>query len=100
MPDGQVAVVSVSSYGMIALEVTYTDLSGRVSSRLLYRDWEEQLEIVEAGRPWSFHEDGRLFRLASNAYRIRLAYLFDPLLAVHIDQTRGRPARELRRGLR
>ncbi|HPQ16105.1 MAG TPA: helicase-related protein [Bryobacteraceae bacterium] len=50
---------------------------------LLYRDREPSLEIVEAGRPWSFDGDGKLFRLVSEAQRIHLAYLFDPLLAIH-----------------
>lgn len=49
----------------------------------IYRDREAMLEIVESGRPWNFDGDSRLFRLVSEAYRIRLAYLFDPLLAVH-----------------
>ena len=35
------------------------------------------------GRPWSFDGDGALFRLVSEAQRIRLAHLFDPLLAIH-----------------
>ena len=39
--------------------------------------------MVEQGRPWSFDGDGHLFRLVSEAHRIRLAHLFDPLLAVH-----------------
>ena len=34
-------------------------------------------------RPWSFDGDGSLFRLVSEAQRIRLAHLFDPVLAVH-----------------
>jgi SNF2 family DNA or RNA helicase len=38
---------------------------------------------VEQGRPWSFDGDGALFRLVSEAHRIRLAHLFDPVLAVH-----------------
>ncbi|MFZ2617605.1 MAG: helicase-related protein, partial [Anaerolineae bacterium] len=50
---------------------------------LLYRDAESRLEIVEQGRPWSFDGDGALFRLVSEAHRIRLAHLFDPVLAVH-----------------
>ena len=40
-------------------------------------------EIPDAGRPWTFDGDPDLFRLVSEAYRIRLAALFDPLLAVH-----------------
>jgi hypothetical protein len=45
----------------------------------LYRDREADLQIVEAGRPWSFDGDGSLFRLVSEAQRIRLAHLFEPL---------------------
>ena len=48
-----------------------------------YRDNEPTLEIVTAGRPWSFSADGGLLRLVSEAYRIRLAHLFDTLLAIH-----------------
>jgi SNF2 family DNA or RNA helicase len=34
------------------------------------------------GRPWSFDGDGDLLRLASEAYRINLAWLFDPYVAI------------------
>ena len=36
-----------------------------------------------AGCTWSFDGDGALLRLVSEAWRIRLAHLFDPYLAVH-----------------
>ena len=51
--------------------------------KLLYRHDESRLEIVEKDRPWSLDGDGQLFRLVSEAHRIRLAHLFDPVLAVH-----------------
>ncbi len=70
-------------FGSEALEVTYKDAAGRVGNVLLYRGDEARLELVEYGRPWSFDGEGALFRLVSEAHRIRLAYLFDPLLAVH-----------------
>ena len=54
-----------------------------MGSRLLYRDDEPSLEVLERGLPWSFDGDGNLFRLVSEAQRIRLAHLFDPVLAVH-----------------
>ena len=41
------------------------------------------LEIVQTERTWSFDADGDLFRLVAEAYRIHLAHLFDPVLAVH-----------------
>ena len=82
-PDGLVTVVSVQWFGSAAVELTYKTPSGTVANELLYRDAEDRLEIVAAGRPWSFDGDGALFRLVSEAQRIRLAHLFDPLLAVH-----------------
>jgi hypothetical protein len=39
----------------------------------------ESLEVVGKGRPWSFDGDGALFRLVSEAHRIRLAHHFDPV---------------------
>ena len=83
LPDGLVTVVDVKWIGTVAVELTYKDAAGRLGNELLYRDREPTLEVVAAGRPWSFDGDGRMFRLVSEAHRIRLAYLFDPLLAVH-----------------
>ena len=83
LPDQLVTVVSVQWFGSQALELTYKGPSGRVANELLYRSDEPRLEVVEQGRPWSFDGDGRLFRLVSEAHRIRLAHLFDPVLAVH-----------------
>ena len=54
-----------------------------VANELVYRHDEPRLEVAELGRPWSFDGDGALFRLVSEAQRIRLAHLFDPVLAVH-----------------
>ena len=65
------------------MELTYKDPTGKTGNELLYRDREPTLEIVSVGRPWSFDGDGALFRLVSEAYRIHLAHLFDPILAVH-----------------
>ena len=83
LPDGLVTISDVRWIGTVAIEVTYKDAGGKLGNELLYRDREPTLEIAEAGRPWSFDGDGALFRLVSEANRIRLAYLFDPLLAVH-----------------
>jgi len=83
LPDGLITVVSVQWFGSEALELTYKDQAGKPANQLLYRHDEPRLEIVEQGRPWSFDGDGALFRLISEAHRIRLAHLFDPVLAVH-----------------
>jgi hypothetical protein len=83
LPDCLVTVVSVQWFGSEALELTYKDPAGKVANQLLYRHAEPRLEVVVQGRPWSFDGDGHLFRLVSEAHRIRLAHLFDPVLAVH-----------------
>ncbi len=83
LPDQVVTVVSVQWFGSEALELTYKGASGRVANELLYRHDEPRLQVLEHGRPWSFDGDGHLFRLVSEAHRIRLAHLFDPVLAVH-----------------
>lgn len=83
LPDSLVTVVDVKWHGSAVVELTYKNASGRLGQELLFRDRELTIEIVQAGRPWSFDGDGGLLRLVSEAYRIRLAYLFDPLLAVH-----------------
>jgi superfamily II DNA or RNA helicase len=83
LPDEVVTVVSVQWFGSEALELTYKGASGRLANELLYRHDEPRIQVVEHGRPWSFDGDGHLFRLVSEAHRIRLAHLFDPVLAVH-----------------
>ncbi len=82
-PDAPVAVVNVQWHGSDALTLIYRSPSGGVAEEILYRDDEARLEVVAQGRPWSFDGDGAKYRLVAEAHRIRLAHLFDPLLAVH-----------------
>src|SRR3974377_2162943 len=83
LPNALVTVVNVQWHGSEALELTYKTPEGKAANELLYRHDEPRIEVVEQGRPWSFDGDGALFRLVSEAHRIRLAHLFDPVLAVH-----------------
>lgn len=83
VPNEQVTVVNVKWHGSAALSLTYQDSSGQPDHCILYADDEARIEIVEQGQPWNFEADGALLRLVSEAYRINLAYLFDPMLAVH-----------------
>ncbi len=91
IPNSIVIIVSAQWFGSEALELTYKTPDGKVANELLYRHDEDRLEIVERGRPWSFDGDGALFRLVSEALRIRLAYLFDPVLAVHTSNIEPLP---------
>lgn len=75
-------VESVQWIGSHALRVIFRSADNQLAERLLYRDGEVQLELVESGPPWSFDGDGDLLRLVSEAYRIKLAWLFDPYVAI------------------
>jgi superfamily II DNA or RNA helicase len=83
LPSCLVTVVDIRWHGSTAVELTFKDPTGSLGNQLLFRDNEPTLEIIEAGRPWSFDGDGSTFRLVSEAHRIQLAHLFDPVLAVH-----------------
>jgi superfamily II DNA or RNA helicase len=91
VPLGTVTILNVQSHGPDVFEVTYRDVNGKDNSELLFRDREADLEVIEAGTPWAFDSDGELFRLVSEAYRIRMAYLFDPWMAVHLSQVEPLP---------
>jgi hypothetical protein len=76
LPGSSATIISVKRHGSTSAELVYQDAGGRLGSEVLYSDSVADLEIVPAGLPWSFAGDGALFRLTSEAYRIRLAYLF------------------------
>ncbi len=90
-PDGLAKIVQVEWFGDQAVKATFEDSTGAVRNRLVYRNEEPTLEVVSAGRPWSFDGDGHLLRLVSEAYRIHLAHLFDPYLAIHISRIESLP---------
>jgi SNF2 family DNA or RNA helicase len=91
IPAHAVTVVQVEWHGTQALTLTYRDDGGRVDHQLIYRANEAALQVDEPGRAWSFDGDGKLFRLASEALRIRLAHLFDPYLAIHTSNLEPLP---------
>lgn len=78
-----VSIVATKWYGNAVLEITFKDTKGQLASQLLYREDEERLNVLDSSLPWSFDADANLLRLISEAYRIDLAHIFDPYLAVH-----------------
>ena len=88
--DGPVEVIATRAYGPDAVEVTCKGPDG-LTQRILYRDDEPRLGEVAPARRFAFDGDGRLFRLVSEALRIRLAYLFDPYVAVNASQIEPLP---------
>jgi superfamily II DNA or RNA helicase len=91
LPSGLVTVLSAQWHGSDVVEVTYRDVSGKLGSELLFRDRQADLEVSAPGHPWAFDADPEMFRLVSEAYRIRMAYLFDPWLAIHLSQVEPLP---------
>ena len=89
-PAGVAEVVQIARFGPDALNLVFR-VNGRVGERLVYRGDETAFEFVEAGRTYGFDADGALLRLASEAYRLRLAHLFDPYLAISASQIEALP---------
>lgn len=92
LPLNALAIIqTVTWFGSDTLEAIYRDSSGRIGSEIIGRDKEATLEIVQQGRAWAFDGDGAKFRLVSEAHRIHLAHLFDPVLAVHTSTVQPLP---------
>ncbi len=91
VPDAVVTIIDASWVGADVIDVTYRDGAGRPDTALLFRSREADLEIVEAGRPWSFDSDADAFKLAAEARRISLGYLFDPYVAIATADIRVLP---------
>ena len=86
-----VTIVAVKWYGTAVLEVTFKDTKGQLGNQLLYREDEAGLTIEDQNLPWSFDGNADKLRLVSEAYRIHLAHLFDPYLAVHTSSIEPLP---------
>jgi len=82
IPGQSVTIRHVELHSEDVVSVTYVDGEGKVEQALVYRDQEAQLELVQQSRPLSFVADGNLFRLVSEAQRLRYAFLFDHWIAV------------------
>ncbi|MGH2970457.1 MAG: helicase-related protein [Solirubrobacteraceae bacterium] len=92
LPDGPVEVVHVTWHGSAAVTLTYRRPDGQPDHEMLYREDERRLRIEEAADvAWALDADPKLFRLASEALRLRLAHLFDPYLAVHTSNLEPLP---------
>src|SRR4051794_31915805 len=89
--SGPVSILAVQMHGSSAATVTWADQDGRTDRRVIYGDVLAGLRVVEPGRRWAFNASAADFLLASEAQRLRLAYLFDSMLAVHTSAVRPLP---------
>lgn len=82
---GPVRVTGIRCHGEHSVTVFYEE-DGAPKSQVVLREMEDSLQVEADGSSWTFDGDGTLLRLVSEALRIRLAYLFDPYLAVHTSR--------------
>lgn len=86
-----VRVVSIETIGHDAMTVYYKNSQGRIGEQMLFRSDEGRLELAQEGRPWGFDAPGLDFKLGVEAFRIQLAHLFDPMMAVHTSNVEPLP---------
>lgn len=86
-----VSIVAIQWYGSNVIDITYKNSKNLPGTQLLYREDESHIEVLDDSLPWSFDADGSKMKLASEAYRISLAHLFDPYLAVHTSSVEPLP---------
>jgi superfamily II DNA or RNA helicase len=81
IPGQNVSVIAVQPHGADAIELTYKTAEGELGQRVLGRDAEEKLAIAQAeARP--LDAEAADFKLVAECQRIKLAGLWDPMLAV------------------
>ncbi|MBN1127766.1 MAG: DUF3883 domain-containing protein [Chitinispirillaceae bacterium] len=90
-PSAVTTIIAIVPIAEGAVQVIYKDHNGVLKDRLLNRSNEESLAIATQERPWSFDGDGEAFKLAVEAKRIDLAFLFDPMMAVHTSNVEPLP---------
>ncbi len=90
-PSSLATVAAVAPIGDGAVQVFYRTADGGVKERLLSAADEANISIAIAESPWSFDGNGEAFKLAVEAKRIDLAFLFDPMMAVHTSNVEPLP---------
>ncbi len=86
-----VTVGAAVPVGPGALTLYYKLPDGTVRERLLTAADVPGITVATTARPWSFDGDGEAFKLTAEAKRIDLAYLFDPMMAVHTSAVEPLP---------
>ena len=90
-PLAVATVVAVVPIAEGAVQVIYKTPDGTLRERMLGRADESTISLATHERPWSFDGDGEAFKLAVEAKRIDLAFLFDPMMAVHSSNVEPLP---------
>lgn len=90
-PASVATIAAVVPIGEGSVQVFYRTPDGTTKERLLGRTDEANLSVATVERPWSFDGDAEAFQLTCEAKRIDLAFLFDPMMAVHTSNVEPLP---------
>ena len=90
IPGIDVTIINAMAHGEGACTVVYRLPEGGLSERILYRSDEASL-LLGTGSKRPYDADADEFKLAAEAQRIRLAGLYDPMLAVATSDVRPLP---------
>jgi len=90
IPGEVVTVVFAQPHGQDAFELTFKKADGSLAQQNVYREHESALSLGQSDtRP--FDADAADFKMVAEAQRIRLAGLFDPMLAVATSDVQPLP---------
>jgi superfamily II DNA or RNA helicase len=84
-------VLATIPMGNSAMQVIYKLPDGTIKERLLGPSDLDSISPEITERPWAFDGDGEKFILTCEAKRIDLAFLFDPMMAVHTSNVEPLP---------
>jgi len=90
VPNGAVTVVALQVHGPDSATLTYRTAEGGLGERLISAADLADIAPAPTSR-WSFDADGELFRLASEARRMRFAHLADRFAAVDVSSIEPYP---------
>ena len=90
-PGVIVSVIATVPIGTASVQVVYKLPGGGIRERLLSSADINTISVATKESPWSFDGDGEAFKLAVEAKRIDLAFLFDPMMAVHTSNVEPLP---------
>ena len=90
-PGRTCTVIAATELSPGAVQVIYKLPEGMIKERLLGLADEATISNATVERPWAFDGDGPAFQLTCEAKRMDLAFLFDPMMAVHTSNVEPLP---------
>jgi superfamily II DNA or RNA helicase len=90
-PGVIVSVIATVPIGTASVQVVYKLPQGGIRERLVSSADIDTIAVAIKESPWSFDGDGDQFKMAVEAKRIDLAFLFDPMMAVHTSNVEPLP---------